>query len=89
MQFFRLKIHQQVAVNEMYDLLVEFENYIVGETILPIKNTLSGFPGTDTSEIERVYSKQKHLCRHRIFWRTRRLAADQCSEYRTCCKEDT
>ena len=45
------------AVNEIYDLLVEFENYIVGETIIPIKNTLSGLPGTDISEIERVYSK--------------------------------
>ena len=44
------------AVNEIYDLLVEFENYIVGETIIPIKNTLSGLPGTDISEIERVYS---------------------------------
>ena len=49
------------AVNEVYDLLVEFENYIVGETIIPIKNTLSGLPGTDISEIERVYSKVEAL----------------------------
>lgn len=49
------------AVNEVYDLLVEFENYIVGETIIPIKNTLSGLPGTDISEIERVYSKAEAL----------------------------
>lgn len=49
------------AVNEVYDLLVEFENYIVGETIIPIKNTLSGLPGTDMSEIERVYSKAEAL----------------------------
>ena len=49
------------AVNEIYDLLVEFENYIVGETIIPIKNTLSGLPGTDISEIERVYSKVEAL----------------------------
>ena len=49
------------AVNEIYDLLVEFENYIVGETIIPIKNTLSGLPGTDISEIERVYSKAEAL----------------------------
>ena len=44
------------AVNEIYDLLVEFENYIVGETIIPIKNTLSGLPGTDISEIESAYA---------------------------------
>lgn len=49
------------AVNEMYDLLVEFENYIVGETILPIKHTLAGIPGTDLSKIRRVYSKAEAL----------------------------
>ena len=45
------------AVDEMYDLLVEFENYIVGETIIPITHTLAGLPGTELSDIERVYSK--------------------------------
>ena len=48
-------------VNEMYDLLDEFENYIVAETILPIVNTLSGLPGTDLSEVKRVYSKAEAL----------------------------
>lgn len=45
------------SVDEMYDLLVEFENYIVGETIIPITHTLSGLPGTKFQDIERVYSK--------------------------------
>lgn len=45
------------AVDEMYDLLVEFENYIVAETIIPITHTLSGLPRTKLSDIERVYSK--------------------------------
>lgn len=45
------------GVNEMYDLLVEFENYIVGETIIPIHHTLSGYPGAKLTDIERVYSK--------------------------------
>lgn len=49
------------AVNEVYDLLVEFENYIVGETFLPIENTLAGLPGTTLSQIERVYSKAEAL----------------------------
>ena len=48
-------------VNEMYDLLDEFENYIVAETILPIVNTLSGLPGTKLSEVKRVYSKAEAL----------------------------
>lgn len=49
------------AVNEVYDLLVEFENYIVGETIIPIKHTLAGVPGTELSNIRRVYSKAEAL----------------------------
>ena len=49
------------AVNEVYDLLVEFENYIVGETLLPVTHTLSGLPGTKLSDIERVYSKAEAL----------------------------
>ena len=49
------------AVNEIYDLLVEFENYIVAETILPVVHTLSGLPGTRLSEIKRVYSKAEAL----------------------------
>lgn len=49
------------AVNEMYDLLIEFENYIVGETIIPITHTLAGLPGTGLSDIERVYSKAEAL----------------------------
>lgn len=49
------------AVNEMYDLLVEFENYIVGETILPVTHTLAGLPGTELADIQRVYSKAEAL----------------------------
>ncbi len=45
------------AVDEMYDLLVEFENYIVGETVIPITNTLAGLPGSDLSQIRKVYSR--------------------------------
>lgn len=49
------------AVSEVYDLLVEFENYIVGEVILPIQHTLAGLPGTKLSDIERVYSHPQAL----------------------------
>ena len=48
-------------VNEMYDLLDEFENYIVAETILPVVHTLAGLPGTQLSDIQRVYSKAEAL----------------------------
>ncbi len=60
------------AVNQVYDLLVEFENYIVGETVLPITHTLSVLPGTKKEDIKRVYSHpqglmqcEKYLDEHR------------------------
>jgi len=49
------------SVNEMYDLLVEFENYIVGETIIPITHTLAGLPGSRLSDVKQVYSKAEAL----------------------------
>lgn len=49
------------AVNEVYDLLMEFENYVVGEVFLPIDHTLAGLPGTKLSDIERVYSHPQAL----------------------------
>ena len=49
------------AVDQVYDLLVEFENYIVGETVLPIEHMLAGLPGTDPSQIRRVYSHPQGL----------------------------
>lgn len=48
-------------VIEMYDLLDEFENYIVAETILPVVHTLAGLPGAKLSDISRVYSKTEAL----------------------------
>lgn len=57
------------AVNEVYDLLVEFENYIVGEVIIPITHTLAGLPGTQLSELKRVYSKAEALMQTTGFWK--------------------
>ena len=48
-------------VIEMYDLLDEFENYIVAEAILPIVHTLAGLPGAKLSDIKKVYSKAEAL----------------------------
>ena len=38
-------------VSEIYDLLVEFENYIVGEQIIKIEHCLLGVPGTKIEDI--------------------------------------
>ncbi len=48
-------------VNEIYDLLVEFENYIVGEQIIKISHCLLGVPGADISGIKTVYSHPQSL----------------------------
>ena len=48
-------------VSEIYDLLVEFENYIVGEQILQINHCLLGVPGTKLEDILMVYSHPQSL----------------------------
>ena len=48
-------------VNEIYDLLQEYENYIVGEQIIRIEHCLLGIPGTKLSEIRTVYSHPQSL----------------------------
>ncbi|MBO5473098.1 MAG: prephenate dehydratase [Lachnospiraceae bacterium] len=48
-------------VNEIYDLLVEFENYIVGEQIIKIEHCLMGLPGTEPEQIRTVYSHPQSL----------------------------
>ena len=48
-------------VSEIYDLLVEYENYIVGEQIIKIEHCLIGLPGTDFDQIKTVYSHPQSL----------------------------
>lgn len=48
-------------VNEIYDLLVEFENYIVGEQVIKIEHCLLGVPGAEISDIKTVYSHPQSL----------------------------
>ncbi len=48
-------------VSENYDLLAEFENYIVGEQIIRIEHCLLGLPGTSIDQIDRVYSHPQSL----------------------------
>lgn len=49
------------AVDQVYDLLVEFENYIVGEVILPIEHMLVGVKGATMEDIRKVYSHPQGL----------------------------
>ncbi len=49
------------AVSEVYDLLMEFENYIVGEVLLPVEHTLAGIEGAKLENISKVYSHPQAL----------------------------
>lgn len=48
-------------VSENYDLLLEYENYIIGEQIIKIDHALLGLPGTELSDIQCVYSHPQAL----------------------------
>mgnify|MGYP002552751165 CR=1 FL=1 len=48
-------------VSENYDLMVEYNNYIVGEQVIPIEHCLLALPGTKMEEIKRVYSHPQSL----------------------------
>jgi chorismate mutase / prephenate dehydratase len=48
-------------VNMSYDLLVEYDNYIVGEHILEIQQALIGTPNAEISDIKTVYSHPQGL----------------------------
>ncbi len=48
-------------VSEVYDLLTEYENYIVGEQIIDIKHCLLGVPGAKMEDITTVYSHPQSL----------------------------
>ncbi len=48
-------------VSEIYDMLVEFENYIVGEQIIKIEHCLMAAPGTKLEDIKTVYSHPQSL----------------------------
>lgn len=59
-------------VNDMYDLLVEFENYIVGEQVIRCEHCLLGLPGAKLSDIRTVYSHPQGLSQCREFLREHR-----------------
>lgn len=54
-------------VSEIYDLLVEFENYIVGEQIIKIEHCLLGIPGSKISYIQTVYSHPQSLMQSQAY----------------------
>lgn len=56
-------------VSEIYDLLAEFEHFIVGEQMVKIEHCLMGVDGTDLSTIRTVYSHPQSLMQSEHFLR--------------------
>lgn len=54
-------------VNEVYDLLMEYENYIVGEQIIKIEHCLMANEGTRKEDIKTVYSHPQSLMQCRRY----------------------
>ena len=58
-------------VSEIYDLLVEFENYIVGEQVLEIEHCLLGVEEAELEDIQIVYSHPQSLMQSAAFLGTK------------------
>ncbi len=54
-------------VQDIYDLILEYPVYIVGEQILPIEHELLGLPEADISDIDTVYSHPQALAQCREY----------------------
>ena len=49
------------AVGDVYDLLMKYDNYIVGETYLKVEHALLGLPEAELSDIKKVCSHPQGL----------------------------
>lgn len=70
-QYAVLPIENSTAgiVNEIYDLLAEFEHFIVAEQVIKIEHCLMGCEGTSLETIESVYSHPQSLMQSEHFLR--------------------
>ncbi len=57
------------TVSQVYDLLVEFESYIVGEQVIKIEHCLMGLEGAKLSDVKTVYSHPQSLMQSARFLR--------------------
>lgn len=55
------------SVSDIYDLMIRYPNYIVGEQILKIEHTLMAVPGTSLEDIRTVYSHPQGLAQCRNY----------------------
>lgn len=55
------------SVLDIYDLLVEYPHYIVGEQIIPVAHVLMGIPGARIEELNEVYSHPQGLAHSKAY----------------------
>lgn len=49
------------AIRQVYDLLTQYDCYVVGETTVSVKHNLMALPGTKIEDIDTVYSHEQGL----------------------------
>ncbi len=49
------------GISDIYDLLVEFDNSIIGEHVVKIQHALLGLPGAEINDIRTIYSHPQGL----------------------------
>lgn len=49
------------TLSDIFDLLAEYDNYIIGEQVIAIDHCLWGHPDADISDIKKVYSHRQGL----------------------------
>ena len=49
------------GITDIYDLLVEYDNYIIGEHVVKIENALLGLEGASIDQLKKVYSHPQPL----------------------------
>ena len=55
------------GITDSYDLMVDFDNYIVGEHVLKINQALLGLSGASVDDIRTVYSHAQGILQSREF----------------------
>jgi chorismate mutase/prephenate dehydratase len=58
------------SISDIYDLLIEYDNYIVGEHVVKIDHVLLGVPGAALSDVMDVYSHSQPLLQCRPYLNT-------------------
>lgn len=56
------------GITDSYDLLMEYDNYLVGEHVVKIEHALLGVPGTKVEDICKVYSHSQGLSQCKKFF---------------------